>query len=136
MKPAVWDLVLEDMATRDKLGRHRYGIPLRPNNGRDALQDAYEESLDLVVYLRQVLHERDSQRGEIEKLKAIITMVEYERDAALSGEARKREFRRGAAAMRAVARKAVRQASARLSPRIVSGLQDAIKKAKVPERKP
>jgi len=134
MKPAVWDLVLEDMATRDKLGRHRYGIPLRPGNGC-ALQDAYEESLDLVVYLRQVLHERDSQRGEIEKLKAIITMVEYERDAALSGEARRKEFRRGAAAMRAVARKAVKQASVRLSPKVASGLQEAIKKAKAPEHK-
>lgn len=29
-------------------------------NGRDALLDAYQEALDLVVYLRQVIYERDN----------------------------------------------------------------------------
>lgn len=60
-KPAVWDLVLSDMRARDRLGRRRYGFPLRPNNGRDALRDAYEEALDLCVYLRQAIHERDGR---------------------------------------------------------------------------
>lgn len=59
-KPKVWDLVLEDIAERDKLGKKRYGVHLRPFNGRDSLQDAYEEALDLVVYLRQVIYERDN----------------------------------------------------------------------------
>ena len=27
-RPAVWDLVLQDMALRDKVGRERYGTPL------------------------------------------------------------------------------------------------------------
>lgn len=57
--PAVWDLVLVDMAGRDRTGRERYGSPLQPNNGRDALVDAYQEALDLVVYLRQAIYERD-----------------------------------------------------------------------------
>jgi hypothetical protein len=59
--PAVWDLVQQDMRQRDQEGRARYGTPLQPHNGRDALRDAYEEALDLAVYLRQALYERDGQ---------------------------------------------------------------------------
>ena len=57
--PAVWPLVMVDMATRDKVGRERYGVPLQPFNGRDTLRDAYEEALDLAVYLRSIIYERD-----------------------------------------------------------------------------
>ncbi len=60
-KSAVWDLVLADMAARDALGLERYGTRLQPGNGRDALADAYAEALDLAVYLRQALHERDGR---------------------------------------------------------------------------
>lgn len=55
---AIWDLVIADMRERDRVGRRRYGTPLQANNGRDALVDAYQEALDLVVYLRQVIEER------------------------------------------------------------------------------
>lgn len=58
---AVWDLVLADMRERDQIGRARYGTPLQPHNGRDALVDAYQEALDLAVYLRQALYERDGK---------------------------------------------------------------------------
>jgi hypothetical protein len=54
----IWELVIEDMAARDQLGRERYGTPLQANNGRDALAAAYQEALDLVVYLRQAIEER------------------------------------------------------------------------------
>lgn len=57
-QPHVWDLVLEDMQERDKVGAVRYGRHLQPHNGRDALVDAYQEALDLVVYLRQELYEK------------------------------------------------------------------------------
>ena len=60
-QPAVWPLVIMDMAARDQVGRARYGVPLQPNNGRDALRDAYEESLDLCAYLRQAIMERDGR---------------------------------------------------------------------------
>lgn len=85
-KPAVWDLVVldldgndapfppspenkpwaradvvalvrEDARARDAQGRERYGTPLQPGNGRDALVDAYQEALDLSVYLRQAIDE-------------------------------------------------------------------------------
>lgn len=58
--PAVWGLVMKDMIDRDQTGRQRYGVPLQPHNGRDALRDAYEEALDLAVYLRQAIYERDN----------------------------------------------------------------------------
>ena len=54
----IWDLVVEDMRERDREGRRKYGTPLQAENGRDALVDAYQEALDLVVYLRQAIEER------------------------------------------------------------------------------
>lgn len=47
-----WDLVIEDMKARDKTGFKKYGVRLQADNGRNHLQDAYEEALDLAVYLR------------------------------------------------------------------------------------
>lgn len=54
----IWDLVREDMDERNKDGIRKYGTPLQAGNGRDALVDAYQEALDLVVYLRQAIEER------------------------------------------------------------------------------
>lgn len=54
----IWELVITDMRERDNVGCERYGTPLQANNGRDALVDAYQEALDLVVYLRQAIEER------------------------------------------------------------------------------
>lgn len=54
----IWDLVMADMAARDRVGRERYGVPLQSGNGRDALVDAYQEALDLTAYLRQAIEER------------------------------------------------------------------------------
>lgn len=61
MSPPIWDLVIEDMRGRDQKGRLIYGTPLLAGNGRDALLDAYEEAMDLCVYLRQVIYERDGK---------------------------------------------------------------------------
>ena len=43
------------------MGIKRYGTPLQPHNGRDALIDTYQEILDSAVYLRQAIEERESQ---------------------------------------------------------------------------
>lgn len=56
----IWELVVSDMQARDQVGRERYGTPLQAHNGRDALWDAYDEALDLAVYLRQAIAERDA----------------------------------------------------------------------------
>ena len=59
-RPIVWHLVMADMMVRDYVGETKYGTPLQPFNGRDALVDAYQEALDLAVYLRQAIYERDT----------------------------------------------------------------------------
>lgn len=64
--PAVWALVIKDMADRDAFGYAKYGTRLQPGNGRDFLIDAYQEALDLVVYLRGAIYERDSMLAPIE----------------------------------------------------------------------
>ena len=66
--PAIINLVLDDIAgwndslkadfiRRSALGEFRYGYPLQAFNGRDALTDAYQEVLDLVLYMRQYIEE-------------------------------------------------------------------------------
>lgn len=61
--PAIVDLVLADIGERDRIGQRTYGTRLQAHNGRDALRDAYEEALDLAIYLRQAIAERDSKKG-------------------------------------------------------------------------
>jgi hypothetical protein len=55
------DLVAVDLRYRKEFGLRKYGTPLQANNGRDALQDAYEEALDLCQYLKQAIEERKSR---------------------------------------------------------------------------
>lgn len=55
------DAVIRDVHERMKLGVRKYGTPLQPSNGRDSLTDAYEEALDLVVYIKNELLKRDAQ---------------------------------------------------------------------------
>ena len=64
----IWDLVVADMQARDRTGRERYGTPLQSNNGRDALQDAYEECLDMAAYLKQAIEERNASTENDKKL--------------------------------------------------------------------
>lgn len=63
--PEVWPLIYDstrlvlpdwlraDMRERHELGRAKYGTGLRVWNGRDCAVDAYQEALDLAVYLTQ-----------------------------------------------------------------------------------
>jgi hypothetical protein len=55
----VYDLVEADLRERIERGAKQYGERLTTHNGRDALRDAYEEALDLALYLRQAIEERD-----------------------------------------------------------------------------
>lgn len=52
-------LVIADVGARRQMGIEKYGTPLQAHNGRDALMDAYQESLDLSCYLRQMIEERN-----------------------------------------------------------------------------
>jgi len=51
-------LVHGDIQRRIAKGTAQYGEPLTTENGRDALWDAYEEAIDLCLYLRQAIEER------------------------------------------------------------------------------
>jgi hypothetical protein len=62
----VWDMVIEDMRRRDHEGRRKYGTPLQAGNGRHHLVDAYQEALDLVVYLRAQLEAEDAEQDTLE----------------------------------------------------------------------
>jgi len=52
--------VKNDIEQRIQKGVETYGERLKTNNGRIALQDAYEEILDLALYIKQELKERES----------------------------------------------------------------------------
>lgn len=55
--PFIQDLVVADLEERKQHGIRKYGTALQAGNGRSMLQDAYEEVLDLAVYLRGALEE-------------------------------------------------------------------------------
>lgn len=55
--PSCHDLVIADMEERKQFGLRKYNSLLQPHNGRSFLQDAYEEVLDLAVYLRGRIEE-------------------------------------------------------------------------------
>lgn len=57
-EPAIWDLVIADMQERDRTGAAKYGQRLVAGDGRRSLVDAYQEALDLVVYLRKEIREK------------------------------------------------------------------------------
>ena len=59
--PATWDLVKKDIDKRDEFGKKKYGVRLQPFNKRDTLRDIFEELLDAVVYIRNLLYERDGK---------------------------------------------------------------------------
>lgn len=61
-REAIADLVIVDHHDRKAHGINVYGTPCQPFNGRNALQDAYEEVLDLSIYLKQAIVEKEESR--------------------------------------------------------------------------
>ena len=58
----------EPKRRRDAEGRKSYGTSLQAHNGRDPMTDAYQEVLDLALYLRQAIE-------EIADLRAALTAI-------------------------------------------------------------
>lgn len=58
----ILDLVVGDLRERAEMGRAKYGTYLQAGNGREALVDAYQEALDLAMYLRQEITEARTRR--------------------------------------------------------------------------
>lgn len=65
-RPFVQDLVVADIEQRKAHGIRKYGTALQSGNGRDMLLDAYEEALDLAIYLRGAIDERDRESSDTE----------------------------------------------------------------------
>jgi len=57
--PEIYPLVVDDIKARVEMGRKKYGTTLRADNGHDPLWDAYQEALDLAMYLRQAIVEKE-----------------------------------------------------------------------------
>jgi hypothetical protein len=77
-KPACWDLVIERMRQRDALGRKKYGTPLQPHNGRNALQDFSEELLDAIVYSEQLQTELKWLGRDLQTLLVKLVALRYQ----------------------------------------------------------
>lgn len=54
---SVLNAVMDDLQARSDFGMSKYGTRLMSHNGRNSLLDAYQEALDLVMYLKQRLLE-------------------------------------------------------------------------------
>lgn len=65
--PSMHFLVIQDMEARKEFGLKKYGTLLQAKNGRDALKDLYEELLDAIVYVRQVIEEDRLDREMFER---------------------------------------------------------------------
>jgi len=57
-RETVFLYVMGDIHDRVMSGKEKYGTYLQTHNGRDPLWDAYQEAIDLVMYLRQAILER------------------------------------------------------------------------------
>lgn len=82
--PSIHDLVIEEinyppliwlLLIRKEKGLETYGVPLQVFNGRDALWDAIEEIVDLIVYLKQALIERNLSLFNLLKLRLLYFIV-------------------------------------------------------------
>lgn len=58
-RPTVGELVLRDLGERLALGMRRYGVELEAHGGKDHLWEAYEEALDMAIYLRAEIERRN-----------------------------------------------------------------------------
>ena len=59
------DLVIADMIDRKEFGHNKYGVYLQSDNGRNNLIDAYQEILDLAVYVRCQIEENHIEPTEL-----------------------------------------------------------------------
>lgn len=78
-RPAIVDLVIQDLMERKSLGIERYGTPLQTHNGRDAMIDLYQELQDATAYIRQVIEERRDHFAAAEAL--IADWLEWQANA-------------------------------------------------------
>jgi hypothetical protein len=80
-------LLIVDIEARRQVGIERYGQGHRPFNGRNTLQDAYEEALDQAVYLRSLVRAREATRDElVEVVDRVVQEVVWGPDSPYIGQ--------------------------------------------------
>lgn len=77
---AIMRKVAADGIVRHEQGIDKYGVPLRPFNGRDSLHDQYQEAMDGLVYSMQDLMESNlnvdtDQHDKIETFELWLTIA-------------------------------------------------------------
>ena len=80
--PDIQSQVQADLEARRQVGISRYGTALQPFNGRDTLRDAYEEAMDLTVYLRSLLTMKEALRPELVEAVQQAFLKESQREVA------------------------------------------------------
>ena len=74
--------LIDDIQGRDTVGRAKYGQPLMAFDGRRTLKDAYEEALDLAVYIRKEMVEREALEKRIADLGAALASLRSDMERA------------------------------------------------------
>lgn len=79
--------VCDDLQRRSDVGKKRYGTSLRTFNGRSAALDAYEESLDMCQYIKQLIMEKPfSQRHKFKNILRTAIGLAFELKEEVIGE--------------------------------------------------
>jgi hypothetical protein len=63
--PDIQSMVIADIEARRQVGIQRYNQALRPFNGRNTMQDFYEELVDATIYARSVLEMQAASRDRL-----------------------------------------------------------------------
>ncbi len=64
--------VVRDLEDRRKAGIKKYGQPLMTDDGRNGLIDAYQEAVDLTVYLRKRLEEDLASIDDLREIRRLV----------------------------------------------------------------
>ena len=75
--PNAHDEVSLDILRRKKLYVKEHGVELTPFNGRNVLVDAYQQTLDLALYLWQAIYEEDMRWDRTALLYLILDLVKW-----------------------------------------------------------
>ena len=74
----VWPLVIKDMIARNEMGAEKYNRYLQTDCPDNMLQHAYEEALDLAVYLKTQIEKKKLK----DQLNALKSKFAYEQEIA------------------------------------------------------
>ncbi|MFI3218031.1 MAG: hypothetical protein QX189_02795 [Methylococcales bacterium] len=72
-----WNAVVKDMLDRNEFGASKYNKYLDENTNENMLQHAYEEALDLAVYLKTRMLQEERNNSIAQQLKRSFEKFKY-----------------------------------------------------------